>query len=186
MVKTNEGPVESNSQFWMNLTAQVAIAIGTIGAVVVALFGGWLRAHLTPPKLTLRLKDERGEKTPVKIMDPNAGSQRESEGRWFHVVVENKRRWSPAREAQVFLLRVEERDASGQDQITWLGDVPLRWRHQEIHPITLTIGSATDCDLCSVVNGKWVELHPLIITVCAQCATARELSYSRHATGQRR
>jgi hypothetical protein len=113
--------------------------------------------------LALRLKDGRGSKTPVTITDPEKGTKRETEGRWYHIEVSNKSRWSPAREVQVFLLRVEEPDAAGQDRITWLGDVPMRWRHQEIRPVALTIGPTTDCDLCSVVQEKWVELWPLII-----------------------
>jgi len=155
--------VESNPESSLSLAIQLAIAIGTIGAVIVALFGGWLRSHLAPPRLVIRLKDERGNKTPVTVTDPKDGTQRETDGRWYHMEVANNSRWSPAKEVQVFLLRVEEPDASGQDQITWLGDVPMRWRHQEIRPVALTIGPTTDCDLCSVVKDKWLQLEPLVV-----------------------
>ncbi len=154
--------MEPTSHFWPNFWS-AATAVGTIGAVVVALFGNWLRAHLTPPKLTLRLKDERGTKTPVTITAPSDGSQRQTEGRWYHATVENRRRWSPAHGVQVFLLRLEEPDAAGEDQVTWVGSIPLRWRHQEIHPLALLIGPSEECDLCSVIRDKWVELHPLIV-----------------------
>lgn len=154
--------METNSESWLSLAIQFAIAIGTIGAVVVALFGGWLRDKLTPPKLMIRLKDARGSKTPVTVTDPKDGGQRETDGRWYHVEVANKSRWSPAKEVQVFLLRVEEPDAAEQDQIIWLGDVPMRWRHQEIRPVAPTIGPTIDCDLCSVIKDKSVQLWPLI------------------------
>ena len=35
-------------QFWLNWVAQVAIAFGTLAAVVVALFGRWLRVGSHP------------------------------------------------------------------------------------------------------------------------------------------
>lgn len=148
-------------QFWLTWITQVAIAVGTIAAVIVALFGGWLRARFAPPKLVLGLENELGVKTPVNLTAPD-GSTREALSRWYHVRVDNKRRWSPATQVQVFLLRIEEPDASGEYQITWLGEIPIRWRDQEIKPLVRTIGYAADCDLCSVVKDKWVELHPLI------------------------
>lgn len=156
-------PVENNhSQFWLDWSVQVATAIGTIGAVVVALFGSWLRGKLTPPKLILSLKDPQGTRTPVTLTDPD-GSQRQSAGRWYHIRIENRRRWSPAHQVQVFLLRVEEPDAAGENQMTWIGEIPMNWRHQEVNPIMRTVGAGADCDLCSVVRDKWLELHPLVV-----------------------
>jgi hypothetical protein len=42
-------------EFWWNWFVQLAIAIGTIGAVIVALFGNRFRAFLLPPRLKLSL-----------------------------------------------------------------------------------------------------------------------------------
>ena len=151
----------STWQFWLSLIAQVAIAVGTIAAVIVALFGGWLRARFAPPKLTLRLETNDGVKIPVNLTAPD-GNTRQTEGRWYHLRVENERRWSPATQVQVFLLRIEEPDAAGEDRLTWIGEMPMRWRHQEIHPRVRTIGYPADCDLCSVIKEKWLELNLLI------------------------
>lgn len=79
------------SEFWMSWIVQVAIAVGTISAVLVALFGGWLRGRLAPPRLTLRLENADGVKTPVSLTAPD-GSTRETMGRWYHVRVFNERR----------------------------------------------------------------------------------------------
>lgn len=57
---------------------------------------------------------------------------------------------------------MEEPDAAGEFKVMWLGEIPIRWRNQEIKPLVRTIGHAEDCDLCSVVKDKWLELHPLI------------------------
>lgn len=47
------------ADFWIN----VAVAVGTIGAVWATLFGKWFRAKVFPPKLLLRLHDPEGEST---------------------------------------------------------------------------------------------------------------------------
>lgn len=148
-------------QFWSDWIVQVAIAFGTISAVVIALFRNWLRAWIAPPRLVLKLDNERGSKVPAIIRAPS-GTHRETDSRYYHVTVGNERRWFPATQVQIFLLRMEEPDAAGQYKMTWVGEVPIRWRHQEIQPLVKTIGYDADCDLCSVVKEKWLELHPLI------------------------
>lgn len=148
--------------FWISWTVQLAIAVGTLGAVIVALFGGWLRDKLAPPRLRLTLVDPRGVRSPATLKLPDGTSRETERTRWYHLRVENDRRWAPATDVQVFLLRVEEPNAAGDYRITWTGEVPLRWRHQEFYPLVRKIGYGADCDLCSVVEEKWVELHPLI------------------------
>jgi hypothetical protein len=145
--------MQSNFQFWMNWAVQAAAAVATLAAVVVALFGGWLLAHLMPPRLTLSLKDWRGFRAPYG----GKGSF------WYYVRAANKRRWPVATQVQVFLLSVEERDAAGMPRQTWAGELPIKWRDQEIYPAIRTIGrDGADCDLCTVVEGNGLELHPLI------------------------
>ncbi|MFZ3091218.1 MAG: hypothetical protein WA240_11425 [Nitrospirota bacterium] len=61
------------------------------------------------------------------------------------------------------MLRVEEPGPDGELKISWSGEIPIQWMHQQIHPLARTIGPAANCDLCSVVKGKWVQLHPLIV-----------------------
>lgn len=152
----------SQPDFWWNWGVQAAIAVGTNAAVLVALFGGWLRARLTPPKLVLSLTSGNGSKSPLTLRSPD-GSERDVESRWYHVRVENSRRWSPATQVQVFLLRIEEPDAGGVLRSTWIGDLPLRWRLQEVFPLVRNIGHAAEADLCNVVRDKWVELQLLIV-----------------------
>jgi hypothetical protein len=69
-------------QFWTNWVAQVAIGIGTIGAVIVALFGDWLRTYFMPPRLRLVLENPRGVESPC-IIKLNDGTTRTSESRWY-------------------------------------------------------------------------------------------------------
>jgi hypothetical protein len=155
----------------MSGPAEWLTAIGTIGAVVVALFGPlfgrWLRAHLAAPRLEIRLG--QGGKNGVRVgvrQGPIDGKQIDTVGRWYRLCVENKRRWSPAKDVRMLLLNFEQPNAAGQYRTTWVGQVPLVWTNQQVIPLTPTIGPPHECDLCSVVkepSGRYtLSLCPLI------------------------
>lgn len=148
----------------MNWTVSVAVAVGTIGAALVALFGQAFRAKFFPPLLSLTLVSVEGEKTPIRLTWSENGQPktRVEDGRYYHLRVSNGRRWSPANQVQIFLLRLEEPGPDGEFRSTWVGEVPLRWRNQETVPLLRTIGPSADCDLCGVVKDKWLELLTLI------------------------
>ncbi len=152
-------------QFWMNWWVQVAVAIGTIGAVLVALFGEAFRAKFFPPQLSLVLADPKGERTKVRLawVEGELEKERWEDARYYRLRVSNNRRWSPANQVQVALIRVEEPTADGAFAVSWAGDVPLTWKHQQLYQVFRTIGPASEVDLCSVVKGKWLQLHPLVV-----------------------
>ncbi len=149
-------------QFWMNWWVQLAVAVGTVGAVLVALFGQGFRAKYFPPKLSLTIPDPGGEKTIVRVVSGQIPEGRPEDARYYRIRVSNRRRWSPANQVQVVLLRVEEPAADGQFAVSWAGDLPLTWTHQQLFPPLRTIGPDSQVDLCSVVKDKWLALHPLI------------------------
>jgi hypothetical protein len=154
----------TDSDFWWNWSVQVGVAIGTLLAVVAAIFGEAIRARLFKPKLRLELSSSTGIRVPMVMVAPE-GTQRKTESHWFHVKVINagsSARWPAAIETRVMLLRAEVLDASGHSQSVWSGAVPLRWSHHEFDPLPRTIGPEAECDLCSVVKDKWIALHPLI------------------------
>lgn len=62
----------------------------------------------------------------------------------------------------VVLLQVEELGPDGDFQIRWTGDVPFGWRHQQLFPISRTIGAQADIDLCSVTQSGRLQLHLLL------------------------
>jgi hypothetical protein len=121
----------------------VSTAVGTVSAVVVALF---LALRRPKPLLKLKLLRPEGEKTLLNSGEPV---------RYYHLHVWNKRRDSPAEEVQVYLTRLEEPDMTRDP---WLGDVPFRWRDQEFVPHRLRIGSARDCDPCMVGSDSGLRL----------------------------
>jgi hypothetical protein len=154
-----------DSQFWWNLGVNAAVALGTIATVFVALFGQLIRSKLFPPRLTLRLvkpEGENGKERRVVGFERGEPHDELEDVRYYHLKVSNeRRRCSPANMVQVFLIRTEEPGPDGKLQITWTGDVPMRWRDQELFPLARTIGRPADCDLCCVGKGKWLELRPL-------------------------
>jgi hypothetical protein len=152
------------AQFWWNWSSNAAVALATFAAVLVALFGQAFRAKFFPPKLSLRLLSAEGEKAVVRLQWQEGGAIRErmEDCRYYHVRVSNARRWSSANQVQVMLLEVQELAANGQFQIAWTGAIPLGWRHQQLYPVSRTIGASADVDLCSVVKDKWLEIHPLV------------------------
>jgi hypothetical protein len=152
--------VTSDQQFWWNWWVNFGIALATLAAVLVALFGQKWQARLLPPRLKLTLGRKEGEKTQLRNQGDGALVD---DVRYYYLRVSNERRWSPAEGVQVYLSRIEEPDASGDLQVVWVGDIPIRWRDQEFVPLLRTIGSAADCDLCRVGKTSGFALMPLIV-----------------------
>jgi hypothetical protein len=152
--------VTPDQQFWWNWWVNCGIALATLLAVVVALFGQKWQAWLLPPRLTLTLGRKEGEKT--QLRNQNDGTLVD-DVRYYYLKVSNGRRWSPAEGVQVYLSRIEEPGQSGDVQVVWFGNVPIRWRDQEYVPLMRTIGSAAECDLCRVQKKGGFSLMPLIL-----------------------
>lgn len=154
------------SQFWWNWGVQAAVAVGTAGAALAALFGEWVRDKLRkPPVLRVALRSELGERTVLKAPDYTrsaAGALFDFPARYYHLRVTNERRASPADDVQVFLLRVEEFGSDLAWHVVWNGEAPMRWRNWEISPLTRRIGPAADCDLCHIVKGRGLYFEPVL------------------------
>jgi hypothetical protein len=116
------------------------------------------RRFRLPPVLQLKLLRPEGERTPIRSEDGTL-----EDARFFHLGLSNERRWSPATEVQVFLTRVGEPGPDERFQVSWVGEVPMRWRNQESSPLTRTVGHEADCDLCYLRRGGALHLLPLIV-----------------------
>ena len=152
-------------QFWMNWIVSVVIAIGTIGAVIFALFGGWFRQRVTPPQLIAKLINERGVKVAPTVLTFPDGHTEPTVSRWYHIRLENRRRWSRATQAHVFLTNVEEPNAAGEFVSLWSGAIPLKIRYEGIVLTGRTVGPPIEYDLCSVfrvVGGAILQLHTVV------------------------
>ncbi len=151
----------------LGLVVQAFIAIGTVGAVVVALFGQAFRSKFFPPKLSLNLVSEIVETTQVWLTPPGVPKNALNVGRgeyarFYHVKVANHRQWSVAKHVQIVLLRVDEQASDGTHMMSWVGDLPLNWRHKEAFPTSRSLGSEATADLCSVIKDKWLDIETAV------------------------
>ncbi len=82
--------------FWWNWWVNAAVALATLAAVLVALFGQAFRAKFFPPKLSLRLLRVEGEQTVGRLQWQEGGETKErtEDCRCYHLRVSNARRWS--------------------------------------------------------------------------------------------
>ena len=151
-------------QFWWTWWVRLAGTVCTLLAVVVALFGEKLRARWFPPILKLKILRREGEKAPITRLNQQGVAEHVDDSRYYHLQVWNKWRWPLAEQVQVCLIRIDEPGPSGNLQVVWTGNVPLRWRHQEFVPLLQTVGSAKDCDFCAVLKKDGaLLLMPLLV-----------------------
>ena len=149
-----------------NVIATFAGAIATLSAVLVALFGQAFREKWFPPKLALSLVSRDGEFTRAVLQWKDEQGQEQTRrvpSRYYHLRVENARTWSIASGVQVIIRAILERSANGEFTPTWRGSLPLRWRHQELFPVTRTVGAhAAEADFVAVLMDKWLEIEALV------------------------
>jgi hypothetical protein len=132
----------------------VAVVCGGLGGAVF----NWFVNRRFPPILRLRLHRPEGEKGQIRL-----DADTLEDARFYHLRISNLRRWAPATDTQVFLIRVDEPGPDGNFRTAWVNDVPMRWRNQESSPLTRTVGTDADCDLCFLRKGKVLTLLPLIV-----------------------
>jgi hypothetical protein len=152
-------PEQFRSQWWVSVVSAAA----TLLAVGAALFGDWFRKKFLPPSLRLKVLEKYGEKTSL-TRQIDGRVEHVDDVRYYHLNIWNARRWTPATGVQVFLTGIEELGPDNLFHLNWIGNVPLRWRDQEVVPILQTIGAAKDCDFCMIQKKKaFVSLMPLLV-----------------------
>lgn len=154
--------MQPNWQFWLNFAVQLAIALSTLGAVLVALFGRWLQEKFAPPLLSLSISNERGVKAYPSYLRRNDGTSLETTSRWYHVRLQNGRRWSPARETAIYMVDIATPDASGNFVSQSHGTIPLKVRNEGILLSGRTIGPSIEYDLCSVTKSPNKEIPNIL------------------------
>src|SRR5258708_13150762 len=111
---------------------QALIALGTFLAVMVALFGDWIKGRWFRPRLELVLERPRGVPQKTAIVSPD-GSVRHVDARYYHLKVRNRKRWPIATHVQVHLLRIEEPRIGGGHPRQWFGALPLPVPNQHLN-----------------------------------------------------
>jgi len=139
-------------------------AAATLAAVVVALWGDKLKALWFKPNLQLDLVSTAGEKTRTYVTPAGGGQVSTHDARFYHVRLRNGARWPKASQTQVFLLRVHEPGPGDTTNVTWSGEMPIRWAWAELHPLQRTLGPEAICDLCSVIENAGLFIYPIVVS----------------------
>jgi len=165
-------------QFWWTWPVQVAIAVGTIGAVWAALFGHRFRLRRFPPQLVLSLKSLKSQAIDSMLTDTQTGKAIHTPSRWYHLALTNQRRWSPATKANVYLVAVEEPDAAGEYKTVWQSAIPMKVRHQGVNLQGHTVGHEVQFDLLAVYKNP---LHLSLETAIPPAGTMSRTTQSHKA-----
>ncbi len=138
---------------WLHMVAEIGTALGTLLVAVAAIWGDPIRAWLVGPKLSLCLRDSRGER-----IDLTGGRP----ARYYHLAVANSRRSAIAHNVRVVLVAVSRPAADGEIASEPLsGPVQLTWQHGHALPQFATIGPPANADLGFVVRADVFTLCPL-------------------------
>ena len=126
----------------IQLIINTLVAIGTIAVAILAIWGDWFRDKFAAPKLVIRLRDTKGNLT---------SQQNGQRVIYYHLVVENKRRWAVARGVQVMLEGVWRRAADGSFKAdTLAAGLPLTWAYPQFSPLNPSVRESKVCDLGSL------------------------------------
>ena len=140
-------------QFTWYMVVNSLTAIGTIGAVIVALFG----KKFFRPKLAVTLANPQGEVATWK-----KGDGKEGKARFYQARITNKRRWSAATNISLHLVAVHEERSDNEFHEDWSGDVQMRWKHTSSFPQPSYVGKPVDYDLANVNRDGFVQLNPIV------------------------
>jgi hypothetical protein len=146
---------------------QLAIAVTTFLAVLVALFGDWIRSKFKflRPTLVLRLSDRtEGEVTTAFLSQQDGGQPRPERALYHYLAVENPRRVPVATDVRVWLVKIEHQGPDGDFIPVWASEIPVQWHLEQAQRAQRHIGARAEAVLFDIVKDKWLELAPLVIT----------------------
>jgi hypothetical protein len=124
------------------LITQVFIAIGTVAVAILAIWGEKIRDWMAGPRLEFKLHNARGDLT------TRQNSQRTI---YYHVKIENKCQWSPARRVRILCTAISKKAPDGSFiQEPLIIPVQLTWAFPSFHELLPNIVTDDICDLGSL------------------------------------
>lgn len=129
----------------IDIIINIAVAVGTLLVAVLAIWGDWFKKIFASPKLSVRLRSQRGN--PTKFSD----------GRnviYYHLEIENKRNWALAKGVQVMISGAWKRIADGSYKAEVMAaEIPLTWAFPQFSPINPSIRDSKVCDFGFLIEG---------------------------------
>ena len=128
-----------------NLVINAFIAVGTIGVMIIAIWGNWVKYRLVPPLLTIEPSNLRGTVTHFT----NGGRVI-----YYHLLVRNSRSWSVANNCRVVLRAVSKMLPNGDFQNVPLPVQPtFIWAPAQVTPLLIDLSHEQTLDFGSVTEG---------------------------------
>jgi hypothetical protein len=151
------------TRFWLDWFVQFLVAVGTIGAVVVALFADWFKGLFV--KLSLSIENPGGVFTPT--IRPTVDGElmfevEESAARYYRLRVKNTSRLVKAHQVYIWLLAIHHADEKGELSSAWTGELPLIWEHKDQFPGARSLGEPKNADVVAVSADGELTLQSLI------------------------
>jgi hypothetical protein len=147
----------ASHHFWLTTIIAIVESLATVLVFVLAIWGEPIRAYLIGPRLLITLLDPKGERLTLK---------NGQDCRYYHLRVENKRRWSPAHNVRVLLTSLDRPAADGEVPGSRLsGPIQLKWQYGNVVPQSLTIGPAYNADLGCLAKNESFKLSMMIFPV---------------------
>jgi len=121
------------------LITQVFIAIGTVAIAILAIWGEKIRNWIAAPRLELKLHNARGDLTT---------RQDGSRTIYYHIRIENKRQWRPAKRVRIVCNAIAKKRADGSFKPeSLIVPVQLTWAFPTFHELLPNIVRDDICDL---------------------------------------
>jgi len=136
----------------LSLTIQGFVAIGTIAVAISAIWGDFIRNKFYGPDLKIDLLDDQGDLTFIRDGTP---------GRYYKFIVDNNRKWSPAKNVRVLLLRMYKPAADGSYvESSFSGPIQITWQWSELQ--YQNIGPESICTFGHIIKNRDFELSTYI------------------------
>jgi hypothetical protein len=137
------------------LITQVFIAIGTLAVAILAIWGEKVRNWIAGPKLELKLRSTSGNLT------TRQDGQRTI---YYHVKIQNKREWAPARRVRILCTAIAKKTPEGSFALEPLAiPVQLTWAFPTFHELLPNIPKEDICDLGFLdENSEQFKLSPYL------------------------
>ena len=129
---------------WINLF----VAIGTILLAILVVYGDSIKSYLVGPKLSIKIRDLNKEQIVI--------NKQNNEFLYSHLIIENNRPNSIARNVEVLVTNVRTKTGAQIDYQNryWPGSIPLFWQYSLIDKSYndgyISIGPTRICDLLSI------------------------------------
>jgi hypothetical protein len=122
-----------------DIIIRIIQALGTLAVAILAIWGDRIRSAVAGPKISIRLRNEKGNLT------LRANQKRTI---FYHLELHNHRVWSPVRNVRLLLTSIEKKRPDGTyfpEQV--VAPLQLTWSFPQFHEISPTVSKLDICDL---------------------------------------